>query len=101
MCENFKNKEIKLLEEREYINELGQLVRERVVEVRTRVIIEKDNIDENERRRMYYQLKKSELNEDSRRRKNRKYEEDAEFREKIRIRNRENYLKRKMKKNEE
>ncbi len=87
---------MKILSDVEYTNELGQLVRERVLEVRTRVIVEKDT----ERRRMYYELKKSELNEDSRRRKNQKYQDDPEFREKIKIRNRENYLKRKMKKND-
>jgi hypothetical protein len=95
------SKEIKVIEEKEYINEDGKVVKERVVEVVTKVIVEGDESDRKERRKMYYQLKKTELNELSRKKKNQKYLEDPEFREKIRIKNRENYLKRKLKKSEE
>jgi hypothetical protein len=98
------SKEIKVIEEKEYINEDGKVVKERVVEVVTKVVVEGDKMDESykkERRKMYYQLKKTELNELSRKKKNQKYLEDTEFREKIRIKNRENYLKRKLKKSEE
>ncbi len=90
------SKEIKLVEEKEYINEDGKVVKERVVEVVTKVVVEGEKMDEKTRRKMYYQLRKAELNEESRKIKNQKYHDDPEYREKMKARRRANYLKKKL-----
>ncbi len=98
------SKEIKVIEEKEYINEDGKVVKERVVEVVTKVVVEGDKMDESykkERRKMYYQLKKTELNELSRKKKAEKYANDPEYREKIIERSRQYKLKKKLEKSGE
>jgi hypothetical protein len=95
------SKEIKVIEEKEYINEDGKVVKERVVEVVTKVVVEGDKMDGKERRKMYYQLKKTELNELSRKKKAEKYANDPEYREKIIERSRQYKLKKKLEKSGE
>ena len=90
-------KEVKVIDEKEYINEDGKKVKERVVEVVTRVVVDDYGKDHQKK---YYETHKCELNEKSRIHKNKKYAMSEEFREKIKMRNRENYLKRKMKQEE-
>ncbi len=105
-------KEIKVIEEKEYINEDGKLVKERVVEVITKVVLrkitvegtrkagekEKNETKEKERRHNYYLLNKTELNELSRKKKAEKYANDPEYREKIIERSKKYQLKKKMEK---
>jgi hypothetical protein len=73
----------------------------KVMEVITKIIVTKKNIecekkDEKERRHNYYLLNKIELNELSRRKKAERYANDPEYREKIKARRRENYIKEKI-----
>jgi hypothetical protein len=105
-------KEVKIIEEKEYINEDGKLVKEQLVEVITKVVLKKviveggrkgvekgksdsKSIEEKERRHNYYLINKSELNELSRKKKAERYASDLEYREKMKARRRENYLKKK------
>ena len=102
-------KEVKIIEEKEYINEDGKLVKEQLVEVITKVVLKKviveggrkgvekgkSDIEEKERRHNYYLINKSELNELSRKKKAERYASDLEYREKMKARRRENYLKKK------
>ena len=81
-------KEVKVIDEKEYINEDGKKVKERVVEVVTttivkNVVVENEKVDEKERRRMYYQMNKAELNELSRQKKAERYANDPEYRQKV------------------
>lgn len=89
-------KEIKIIEEKEYINEDGKKVKEQVLEVVTKVVVESEKVDEKTRRKMYYELHKTELNELSRQKKAERYANDPEYREKMKARRRENYLKKKL-----
>ncbi len=91
-------KEIKIIKEEVYKDEEGRLIKEKVFEIVSKVVI--DDSLKNDHQKKYYETHKCELNEKSRIQKNQKYAMSEEFREKIRIRNRENYLKRKMKKEE-
>ncbi len=98
------SKEIKVIEEKEYINEDGKVVKERVVEVVTKVVMEGEKVgksvsmDEKTRRKMYYQLRKVELNEESRKKKAERYANDPEYREKIIERSKQYKLKKKLEK---
>jgi hypothetical protein len=102
------SKEVKIIEEKEYINEEGKVVKEQVIEVITKVVLtkvkrdkkeksENDDAIARERRHNYYLLNKTELNELSRKKKVERYASDPEYREKIKARRRENYLKKKEK----
>jgi hypothetical protein len=108
-------KEVKIIEEKEYINEEGKLVKEQVVEVITKVVLKKvtvkrarkagekekndtKSIEEKERRHNYYLLNKTELNELSRKKKAERYANDPEFREKVIERSKKYKLKKKMEK---
>jgi hypothetical protein len=89
-------KEIKIIEEKEYINEDGKKVKERVIEVVSKVVVESEKMDEKTRRKMYYELHKTELNEVNRQKKAERYANDPEYREKMKARRRTNYLKKKV-----
>lgn len=101
-------KEIKIIEEKEYINEEGKLVKEKVVEVITKVVLkkvsvksnkkEKSEMEDKERRHNYYLINKTELNEENRRRKAERYANDPEYREKVIERSKKYKLKKKMEK---
>lgn len=94
-------KEIKTINETEYVDEEGRVIKEKVIEVKTKVIVgskKGEKKDDKERRRDYYLLNKAELNEDSRRRKAERYANDPEYREKVIERSKKYKLKKKIEK---
>jgi hypothetical protein len=91
-------KEVKIVKEEIYKNEDGEMIKERVIEVVTKMVIPEKKMDEKERRRLYYQEHKTELNEMSRLKKAERYANDPEYREKMKAKRRENYLNKKLEK---
>jgi hypothetical protein len=96
-----KMKEIKVIKEEVYKNEEGQLIKKKVIEVISEIVVPEGKLDEKERRRLYYQQHKEELNEMSRKKKVERYANDPEYREKMKAKRRENYLKKKLEKSVE
>ena len=88
-------KEIKIVKEEIYKNEEGQLIKKKVIEVISEIVVPEGKLDEKERRRLYYQEHKTELNEMSRLKKAERYANDPEYREKMIERSKKYKLKKK------